>query len=95
MVLINIPNISMVAFIYLDSDLLVKCPIIFFSYYFTPLIATLSKVPVAFCKDGIDKSHYSCDEQHLELSTIGEFQLLKVESILATVKKPLRFQVEI
>ena len=70
MVLINIPNISMIAFIYLDSDLLVNCPIIF-SHYFTPLIATLSKVPVAFCKDGINKSHYFCDEQHLELSTVG------------------------
>lgn len=63
MVLINIPNISMIAFIYLDSDLLVKCPI----------ILTLSKVPVAFCKDGINKSHYFCGEQHLELSTVGEF----------------------
>ena len=72
MVLINIPNISMIAFIYLDSDLLVNCPIIL-SHYFTPWIATLSKVPVAFCKDGINKSHYFCDEQHLELSTVGEF----------------------
>ena len=45
---------------------------IVFTLFHIPLIATLSKVPVAVCKDGINKSHYFCDEQHLEFSVTGQ-----------------------
>ena len=59
---------------------------IIFTLFHIPLIATLSKVLVAVCKDGINKSHYFCVEQHLEFSVTGQLYLLEVGCILETMK---------
>ena len=59
---------------------------IIFTLFHIPLIATLSKVPVAICKDGINKSHYFRDEQHLEFSVTGQLKLLEVGYILVAIK---------